>query len=127
MGAEPGARGRRGAHLARGGGALLARRARKALHAKEIAVSGIESRPNVLFLCTGNSCRSQMAEGFLREDGGDRFTAYSAGTDPAERVHPVAVHVMSCVGVLLRFVCLCVCDLLRRGVLCVAVLCCGVV
>jgi arsenate reductase len=40
-----------------------------------------------------------MAEGFLREFGGDRFTAYSAGTDPAERVHPLAVQVMSEKGI----------------------------
>jgi arsenate reductase len=52
------------------------------------------SKPNVLFLCTGNSCRSQMAEGFLRQSGGDRFTACSAGTKPAECVHPLAIEVM---------------------------------
>jgi arsenate reductase len=49
----------------------------------------------VLFLCTGNSCRSQMAEGFLRHSAGDRFEAHSAGTDPAQRVHPLAVQVMA--------------------------------
>jgi arsenate reductase (thioredoxin) len=52
------------------------------------------SKPNVLFLCTGNSCRSQMPEGFLRQFGGDRFTACSAGTEPAERLHPLAIEVM---------------------------------
>lgn len=56
-------------------------------------------KPSVLFLCTGNSCRSQMAEGFLRKYGGDRFDAYSAGTDPAERVHPLAVQVMAEKGI----------------------------
>jgi arsenate reductase len=40
-----------------------------------------------------------MAEGFLRESCGDRFTAYSAGTDPAERVHPLAVQVMAEKGI----------------------------
>jgi arsenate reductase len=59
----------------------------------------MENKPNVLFLCTGNSCRSQMAEGFLRAFGGDRFVALSAGTDPAERVHPLAVQVMSEKGI----------------------------
>ena len=48
----------------------------------------------VLFLCTGNSCRSQMAEGFLRERGGEEFAAYSAGTFPKEKTHPLAVKVM---------------------------------
>lgn len=55
--------------------------------------------PVVLFLCTGNSCRSQMAEGFLHELGGDRFTALSAGTEPADRVHPMAVEVMGEKGI----------------------------
>ena len=59
----------------------------------------MENKPSVLFLCTGNSCRSQMAEGFLRELGGVRFAAYSAGTDPAERVHPLAVQAMSEKGI----------------------------
>lgn len=49
----------------------------------------------VLFLCTGNSCRSQMAEGVLRRLAGDRFEVYSAGITPAARVHPRAVAVMA--------------------------------
>ncbi|MFW6438063.1 MAG: arsenate reductase ArsC [Armatimonadota bacterium] len=53
----------------------------------------------VLFLCTGNSCRSQMGEGFLRELGGERFEAHSAGTEIAERVHPLAVRAMAEVGI----------------------------
>jgi arsenate reductase len=53
----------------------------------------MDTKPNVLFLCTGNSCRSQMAEGFLRRYG-ERFNGYSAGTNPAERVHPLAIEVM---------------------------------
>lgn len=54
----------------------------------------MNGKPAVLFLCTGNSCRSQMAEGFLREMGGDRFAAYSAGTEPATEVHPLVIEVM---------------------------------
>jgi len=53
----------------------------------------------ILVLCTGNSCRSQMAEGFLRELGGGRFEAHSAGTEPSERVHPLAVKAMAEVGI----------------------------
>lgn len=53
----------------------------------------------VLFLCTGNSCRSQMGEGFLRELGGQAFEAHSAGTEIAERVHPLAVKAMAEVGI----------------------------
>ena len=57
------------------------------------------TKPNVLFLCTGNSCRSQMAEGFLRTYAGDRLNACSAGTEPAGRVHPLAVQVMAEKGI----------------------------
>ncbi len=53
-----------------------------------------KSQKKVLFLCTGNSCRSQMAEGFMREIGGGSFEALSAGMEPAEAVHPMAVAVM---------------------------------
>lgn len=53
----------------------------------------------VLFLCTGNSCRSQMAEGFLRELGGDHFEVHSAGTEIAEHVHPLAVKAMAEEGI----------------------------
>jgi arsenate reductase len=56
------------------------------------------SKPKVLFLCTGNSCRSQMAEGFLRSVAGESFDAYSAGTEPVG-VHPDAVRVMAEKGV----------------------------
>lgn len=52
----------------------------------------------VLFICTGNSCRSQMAEGWLRTLGGDKFESYSAGTSPS-RVHPMATAVMKEAGV----------------------------
>ncbi len=49
----------------------------------------------VLFLCTGNSARSQMAEGLLRQMGGSRFEAYSAGTNPRPQVHPMAIATMA--------------------------------
>ncbi|MCA9069757.1 MAG: arsenate reductase ArsC [Planctomycetaceae bacterium] len=57
------------------------------------------SQTRVLFLCTGNSCRSQMAEGWLRELGGDRYESLSAGAKPAGYVHPMAIEVMGEVGV----------------------------
>jgi len=53
----------------------------------------------VLVLCTGNSCRSQMAEGWINHLLGDQWEARSAGTAPAARVHPLAVHAMAEVGV----------------------------
>lgn len=52
----------------------------------------------VLFLCVGNSCRSQMAEGLLRHMGGEKFEAESAGTIPSP-VHPRAVEVMAELGI----------------------------
>ena len=55
-------------------------------------------KKTVLFLCTGNSCRSQMAEGFLRHFAGDRFDVASAGTRPAA-LNPGAVDAMREVGV----------------------------
>ena len=55
-------------------------------------------RVRVLFLCTHNSARSQMAEGWLRYLAGDRFEVHSAGTE-ATRVRPLAVRAMAEVGV----------------------------
>jgi len=57
-----------------------------------------DSRRRVLFLCTHNSSRSQMAEGFLAARGGGRYAAFSAGTHPRE-VHPLAIQVMAEAGI----------------------------
>jgi arsenate reductase len=56
------------------------------------------SRPKVLFLCTGNSARSQMAEGYLRHIAGDNFEPLSAGIQP-KGLNPLAVEVMREVGI----------------------------
>jgi arsenate reductase (thioredoxin) len=55
----------------------------------------MSDKPKILVLCTGNSCRSQIAEGYLRHYAGDRFDVLSAGTDPKPEVHPLAVKVMA--------------------------------
>ncbi|MCM8786828.1 MAG: arsenate reductase ArsC [Candidatus Omnitrophica bacterium] len=52
----------------------------------------------VLFLCTGNSARSQMAEGFLKHLAGEKFKVYSAGVNPT-RVNPLAIKVMDEIGI----------------------------
>ena len=48
----------------------------------------------VIFICTGNACRSQMAEGFLKHYKSNEYKVYSAGTNPT-KVHPAAIKVMS--------------------------------
>ncbi len=58
-----------------------------------------ETRPAVLFVCTHNAGRSQMAAGFLRARAGDRVEVLSAGSEPADRVNPVAVAAMAEKGV----------------------------
>lgn len=57
------------------------------------------SKSKVLFLCTGNSCRSQMAEGLAINYLSKRWKAYSAGTKPKSSVHPMAIKAMSEVGI----------------------------
>ena len=54
-------------------------------------------KERVLFLCTGNSCRSQMAEAFLRRYGGDRFEVHSAGLKPGV-INPYTYRVMAEIG-----------------------------
>ncbi len=56
-------------------------------------------KKTVAFVCTGNSCRSQMAEGFAKAWGGDVMDVYSAGTHPAGKVDPLAVEVMKEAGI----------------------------
>jgi arsenate reductase len=56
------------------------------------------ARNRVLILCTGNSARSQMAEGLLRHEAGDRFEVYSAGMKPST-VRPEAIAVMNEIGI----------------------------
>lgn len=56
-------------------------------------------RAQVLFLCAGNSCRSQMAEAIVNAQLGDRWQAFSAGSHPAGYIHPLAIKVLSEIGI----------------------------
>ncbi len=58
-----------------------------------------QKRAQVLILCTGNSARSQMAEGLVNHYLGERFEAQSAGTEPAARVHPEAIAALQELGI----------------------------
>ncbi|MDM7461109.1 MAG: arsenate reductase ArsC [bacterium] len=53
----------------------------------------------VLFVCVGNSCRSQMAEGFGNHHGQGKVVAFSAGTAPSGKVHPLAIEAMREIGI----------------------------
>lgn len=57
------------------------------------------NNPKVIFLCTGNSARSQMAEGLLRALAGEQFEVFSAGTEPKGRILPEVQEVMREVGI----------------------------
>ena len=57
------------------------------------------AKPTVLILCTGNSCRSHLAEGILRAAAGDILDVRSAGSKPAGYVHPLAIAVMKEIGI----------------------------
>jgi arsenate reductase len=58
-----------------------------------------ENKYRVLVLCTGNSARSQMAEGLINAQLADRFVAFSAGTQPAGYVHPQAIAALREIGI----------------------------
>lgn len=55
--------------------------------------------PTILILCTGNSCRSHLAEGLLREALGPQFRVTSAGSNPAGYVHPLGIRAMAEIGI----------------------------
>ena len=61
-------------------------------------MQAVHNKQKVLFVCTGNSCRSQMAEGMLRHYGKDKFEVFSAGLEPSY-VHPLANKTMSESGI----------------------------
>jgi arsenate reductase (thioredoxin) len=58
-----------------------------------------QTKKRVLFLCTGNSCRSQMAEGLVNHFLGDHWQAVSAGSQPSGYVHPLSIQVMAELGI----------------------------
>ena len=73
------------------------------IHAEicRLAIVRVKSNMNkkkVIFICTGNACRSQIAEGLLREMSGESFEVYSAGSHPS-RLHPASVVVMNEIGI----------------------------
>ena len=55
--------------------------------------------PTILVLCTGNSCRSHLAEGILKKELGDAFRIESAGSKPAGYVHPLAIKALAEIGI----------------------------
>jgi arsenate reductase (thioredoxin) len=59
----------------------------------------MSDKPTILILCTGNSCRSHMAEGVLRQAAGDLVDVQSAGSRPAGFIHPKAIEVMREIGI----------------------------
>ena len=59
----------------------------------------MKTKPSVLILCTGNSCRSHMAEGILRAAAGDLVEVHSAGSKPTGYVHPKAIEALREIGI----------------------------
>jgi arsenate reductase len=62
-------------------------------------IKAMPKKRKILFLCTGNSCRSQMAEAIVNHFKGDRWLAFSAGTKPAGFVHPLALRALEEIGI----------------------------
>ena len=58
----------------------------------------VDKKRKIIFICTGNACRSQIAEGLLRNLASDKFSVFSAGSHP-NQVHPMSVAVMEEVGI----------------------------
>ena len=58
----------------------------------------VDKKRKIIFICTGNACRSQIAEGLLRNLASDKFSVFSAGSHP-NQVHPMSVSVMEEVGI----------------------------
>ena len=58
----------------------------------------VDKKKKIIFICTGNACRSQIAEGLLRNLASDKFSVFSAGSHPSQ-VHPMSVAVMEEVGI----------------------------
>ena len=58
----------------------------------------VDKKRKIIFICTGNACRSQIAEGLLRNLASDKFSVFSAGSHPSQ-VHPMSVAVMEEVGI----------------------------
>ena len=58
----------------------------------------VDKKRKIIFVCTGNACRSQIAEGLLRNLASDKFSVFSAGSHPSQ-VHPTSVAVMEEVGI----------------------------
>ena len=67
-----------------------------------MAIDGRTKEKSVLFVCVENACRSQMAEGFLNKLSSREFNAESAGTQPADSVHPNAIRAMEEIGIDIR-------------------------
>jgi arsenate reductase len=67
--------------------------------AKERSPSMTDGKYNVLFICSGNSARSIFAEAIMREEAGDRFNAYSAGSQPSGGLNPFAIEMLKQRGI----------------------------